>query len=354
MAATAKDLARLRLAAQHLVGKPAATATDAVRWLTCTQAQDLPGAITSVALRTAGGSRAEVHGAMDGGEVVRSWPMRGTLHLVPAEDLGWMLDLTTERQVAGARSRGEGLGLTPAMVERARDTAVGALEGGRRLLRAELMALWEGAGLLGVPQRGYHLLWHLAQTGTLCFGPWHDGEQDVVLLAEWVSEPRRLERQEALGEWALRYFRSHGPATVKDFAWWTKLVMADVRAGVALARPHLDVVTVDGVEHLMDPGTPERLAAARDEAHGVLLLPGFDEYLLGYQDRSAALAPEHAERIVPGGNGVFRPTVVSDGQVVGTWKRVGSGARRRVEATGFEPWTDEVAGAVEVTAAALP
>ena len=354
MAATTKDSARLRLAAQRLVGEPAATAADAVRWLTCAQGQDLPGVVASVALRTAGGSRALVHEAMGAGQVVRSWPMRGTLHLVPAEDLGWMLELTTERLLAGASSRRERLGLTPAIVDAARDAAVGVLEGGRRLSRADLMAVWEEAGLLGVPQRGYHLLWYLAQTGTLCFGPWRDGEQDVVLLAEWVPRPRRLEREEALGEWALRYFSSHGPATVKDFAWWTKLVMADVRAGLALARPHLASVTVDGVEHLLDPGTPERLAAAEDEAHGVLLLPGFDEYLLGYQDRSAALPAEHGQRIVPGGNGVFRSTVVVDGQVVGTWRRVGSGSRRRVEATGFEPWSDAVAAAVEVRAAALP
>lgn len=353
MALTTQDIARLRLAAQCLVGEPCADAVETVRRLTCIQAQDLPGAVTSVALRTAGGGPEAVHAAMDAGEVVRSWPMRGTLHLLAAEDLSWMLALTTERLVAQAASRRSALGLTEALIETARESAVVALDGGRRLRRTELMALWEQAGLLGVRQRGYHLLWHISQTGTVCLGPWSDGEQDIVLLSEWVREPRRLERDEALGEWALRYFTSHGPATAKDFAWWTKLLAGDVRTAVALARPSLVVVPADGVEYLMHPATHDRLAAAGGAEHGVLLLPGFDEFLLGYQDRSAALPARFAERIVPGRNGVFQPTVVLDGQVVGTWKRVGTGTRRHVESSAFEPWPDGVADAVQARAAAL-
>ncbi|WP_418608255.1 DNA glycosylase AlkZ-like family protein [Georgenia sp. SUBG003] len=105
----------------------------------------------------------------------------------------------------------------------------------------------------------------------------------------------------------MRYFRGHGPATLKDFAWWTKLTVA-ARAGLGLARPHLESVEVDGVEHLMDPATPDLLAEHRRAARGVHLLPAFDEMILGYRDRSATLPPEHADRIVPGGNGIFRPT----------------------------------------------
>ena len=103
-----------------------------------------------------------------------------------------------------------------------------------------------------------------------------------------------------------------------DLVRWSSLTVGEVRRGVAAVRDRLETVEVEGregVEHLMDPGTPQRLAAARDAAEGTLLLPGFDEYLLGYADRDAVLAPEHAERIVPGRNGVFRPTVVVGGQV---------------------------------------
>ena len=352
---TPREVGLLRLAAQRLAA-PSGTAADVVRWLGAAQAQDYPGALASIALRTADGTRAGVEAALDAGEVVRSWPMRGTLHLVAAEDLPWMLSLTTERLVAGAASRRAALGLEPSHLERAREVAVAALSGGRRLTRDALVALWDEAGLLGVAQRSYHLLWHLAQTGVVCFGPVHGNEQLLVLLDEWVPPSGRrvfAEREEALGAWALRYATSHGPVTVKDLAGWTKLVMADVRAGLAVAAPQLERVEVDGVEHWMGAGTADALAACRARAEGVFLLPGFDEFLLGCTDRSAVLPAEHASRIVPGGNGMFLPTVVVGGQVAGTWKRMGSGSRRRVEVTPFTAFVPEVQRAVDELVATM-
>lgn len=337
---TPRDVALLRLAAHGLIGAKAGRPGDVVRAMTCMQGQDLPGALTSVTLRTTSGDRGEVEAAVTAGEIVRSWPMRGTLHLVPAEDLGWMLDLTTGRLMAGAASRRTNLELSLADIERAREVAVDALRGGRSLDRAGIQEVWDAAGIATTGQRGYHLIWSLSQTGTLCWGPLRGKEQALVLLDEWVPAPRRLAREEALGEWARRYFASHGPATVADFGWWTKLLAADVKAGVALARPALEELEVDGTTYLMDPATPERLAAARREApvhQAELLLPGFDEFMLGYGDRSAALPAEFASRICPGGNGVFSPTVVVDGQVVGTWKWQGTGSKRAVVRTPFVP-----------------
>jgi hypothetical protein len=218
-----------------------------------------------------------------------------------------------------------------------------------------LFGVWDAAGLSTAGQRGAHLLGFLAMTGTLVFGPTgSNGEQLLVLVDEWIPTPRRLSHEQALGELARRYFRSHGPATVADLARWAKLVAADVRAGVALARPSLACIEVEGTENLMDPATPDVLAEARDEAVGTLLLPGFDELLLGYGDRRAPLDPEYAERIVPGGNGMFRPTVVSAGRVVGTWTRTGRGERQRVEATPFTAFSPEVEAGLPAVYNRLP
>ncbi|HEX6499115.1 MAG TPA: winged helix DNA-binding domain-containing protein [Micromonosporaceae bacterium] len=351
---TPHEIALLRLAAQRLAGPALPSAADAVRWLTAMQAQDFNGALTSVALRTAGGSRDMVEAALDDGEIVRSWPMRGTLHLVAAEDLPWMLALTAPRVLAGAARRRAQLELDEATLERARDLAVAALGGGRELRRDDLLAVWRDGGLTTTGQRGYHMLWHLAHLGTLCFGPVRGGDQRIVLLDEWIRKPRRLAGEEALGELALRYFRGHGPATVKDLARWASLTLTDARAGAALARPRLARLDVDGVEHLMHPRTPEVLDACRGRARGVFLLPGFDEYLLGYGDRGAMLPPEHADRIVPGGNGMFKPTVVSDGRVVGTWRHNGRGTKRAVQATPFETFSGEVVEAIAQVYATLP
>ena len=156
---TARDLALLRLVALRVAGPPPADAAEAVRLLTCVQGQDLPGALTSVALRTAQRTRAGVAAALDAGEVVRSWPMRSTLHLVPAEDLHWLLELCGPRVLAGAARRRAVLGLTESDTERARELVTAALSGGRRCGRKELLAALADGGVATTGQRGYHLLW---------------------------------------------------------------------------------------------------------------------------------------------------------------------------------------------------
>ena len=352
---SSEEIALLRLVSQRLAGPRAAGPAEAVRWLTAVQAQELPGALTSVALRTAGGTRAGVEAALDAGEVVRSWPMRGTLHLTAAEDLPWLLDLLGERALAGAANRRAALQLTDDDVERARELAVAALSGGRRLSRAELLTVFTEGGVATTAQRGYHLLWFLAQTGTLVLGPTDGaGDQLFVLLAEWVPHPRRLGRDEALGELALRFFRSHGPATVKDLVRWAGVLVRDVKAGLAVAGDRLAPLDVDGVPHWMDPETPDRLAACRDDAGRVLLLPGFDEIVLGYADRTCTVPAAFSDFLVPGGNGVFRPTVLTGGRAVATWRTTGRGARRSVQVEPFTELTPEVLAAAEAAWSELP
>jgi hypothetical protein len=351
---TPGELGLLRLVALRIAGPVEPTPTDAVRALTAVQAQDYPGALTSVALRTTGRRRVDVEAALDAGELVRSWPMRGTLHFVAGEDLPWLLELLPARVLAAAAGRRRGLGLTDADTEQATAIATSVLDGGRRLRRDALLAAFSDGGLDIAGQRGYHLLWTLAQTGTLCLGPTDGGQQLFVLVDDWLPPPPRRGRAEALGELARRYFTGHGPATVQDLARWAGLTLGDARAGRALARPELTAVEVDGVEYLLAPDTADRLAAVRDEARGVFLLPGFDEFVLGYGDRSTVLAPEFADRIVPGGNGMFRPTVVSEGRIVGTWAWTGRGDRRTVTATPFTEFSAEVRSAIAAAAAGLP
>ena len=298
------------------------------------QAQDFPGAVASVALRTAdsvGEHRPTeaVRSALDDGSVVRTWPMRGTLHLLAAEDLRWMLPRGAARVATAVARRRTDLGLDARALARAEALTVDALTGGRRLTRSGLVAAWQAGGVSTDGQRKVHLLMAQALAGLVCFGPTEGRAQAVVLADEWLPPgPGPRSAEEELGEWALRYFRSHGPATVADFAWWSGLTVADVRTGLGVARAGLEELEIDGVKAWMDPGTPDRLAACRAEARGVLLLPGFDELLLGYRDRSAVLDPAYADLLVPGGNGMFKASVVAGGKVVGTWRRptrVGSG-----------------------------
>jgi hypothetical protein len=351
---TLREVGMLRLAAQWLAG-PGTTPAESVRRLCAVQGQDYPGALTSIALRTAERRRKDVEAALDDGEIVRSWPMRGTLHVLAADDLPWMLELLSPRAMAGLAGRRERLQLTEAHVEHARELVVAALQGGRRLRRADLLAAIDAGGVATTGQRGYHLLWYLAQTATLCLGPTNGaGEQLFVLLDEWMPTPRRLVGEEALAELARRFFLGHGPATVQDLARWSGITVRDARSGLAMVRLELAALDVDGVEHLMDPATPDRLASCRAEAEGLFLLPGFDEFVLGYGDRTAVLDAEFAQQIVPGGNGMFRPTVVHGGRIVGTWQWTGRGAGRTVRATPLTAFPAAVEAAIPGAAAELP
>jgi hypothetical protein len=295
-----------------------------VRHLLALQAQDYPGALWAVALRTSGTPAATVEAALHRGEIVRSWPFRSTLHLVEADDLGWMLQLTADREFARAAGRHRQLELTPADFDRAGQIARDRLHGGRRLARRELLTAFTESGLDVGGQRGAHLLVRLAQQGVavLC------GHHTWALLDDQVRHPRRLDREAALAEVARRYLTARGPATDRDLAWWTGLTLTDARAAIASVDDEFDRIEVDGVSYRVRPGVDEAAA-------GTHLLPGFDEYLLGYSDRSAPLAGRALDAVAPGGNGVFHPTIVANGEVVGTWRRV---VRARGVEVHARPW----------------
>ena len=326
------ELLRLRLAGQRIAPPADTGAAEVVRHLVAMQAQDFGQALWALGLRTPGATRKQVLAEFAHGTIVRSWPMRGTLHFVAPDDLRWMLRLTAARTLASAATRQRQLGLDQDTLDRSRDIARRELTGGGALSRTEFMALLESAGIATAGQRGYYTIWYLAETGLLCWGPPRGAGQALVLLDEWAPATEEPSRDEALRRFALGYFRSHGPATLKDFAWWSKMTMSDAKRGLAEARDELTEVSCAGGSYWM---SPSQLAATPSE-WSVHALPGFDEYLLGYQDRSDALPAEHANRIVPGGNGIFLPVILARGQVVGTWRRAVGKAGVSVTAEPFD------------------
>lgn len=291
-----------------------------VEWFGAMQAQDLGSGLWSLGSRLPGQTRSEVESALEGREALRTWPMRGTVHLVPPRDARWMLELTGVRALEGATKRREYLGLSQRVADQAVDVLGSALAGGGRMTRAQCMATLQGAGVEVTGQLGYHLLWYTSQQGVTCIAPNVGTEQTFVLLDDWVPDYHAPERDEALGIMALRYFRGHGPASRKDFAGWTGLLMADVKAALAVAGPGLSAVTVNEVEMYVAADAVPPAAVPRTPK-AVLAVAGFDEYLLGYKDRSLMIAEEHKQAIIPGGNGMFAWTIVRDGSVIATWKR---------------------------------
>lgn len=329
----AHAIAQCRLVNQQIALTRCRKAVEVVSVLGAMQAQDYLGALWAIGLRLPAATETEVAQAIAERKIVRTWPMRGTLHFVAAADVRWMLKLLTPRIIAGSTSRSQRLELDATVYARCRKVFVRALQGDRQHTREAMMELLELEGISTAGQRGYHILWRLAQEGLLCFAARSGKEATFALLDEWVPKARSLDRDASLAELAHRYFIGHGPATLRDFVWWSGLKMSDARVAVENAGSRLARQTIDGTVYWM----PEGLAEMSNTRRAAYLLPGFDEYLLGYKDRSAVLEPRHAPKVVPGSNGVFQPTIVIDGRVVGTWKRVLKKEAVVVTASPFAP-----------------
>lgn len=324
------DLLGLRLRAQ-LIERPGRSAgldaASVVARLCAMQAQDYLGALWSVGLRAGPGTTdADVERAIAERRIVRTWPMRGTLHFIDPADVRWMLDLLAPRMRSLWAGRHRQLDLAEPDFDRARAIFAESLTGGRVGTRVEMLAALEDGGVSTAGQRGYHLLVGLAQRGQLCLGPMAGKQQTFVLLDEWVppADEPPLERPAALARLAERYLRAHGPASVADLAWWAGLTKADARAAIELAGAHLQRLTTSTAEYWL--GAAEAPARVRTRASAtsarVHLLPGFDEYFLGYTDRSLQLGKHHETYATTiSANGVFWSTFVIGGEVAGTWRR---------------------------------
>lgn len=304
----------------HRLSAPAASVTDAAAHMLATQGQEFWGGRWALAARTKGdpGLRA-VDAAFDRGEIVRSWTMRGTIHVIPAPDLGWVLSVTADRQHRGAAAVHRREGIDAAELARAERLARGALRGGGRLTRAELFALLDAGDVPTAGQRGYHLLVALSLRAVVCQGPvvpragGPTREQHLVLAEEWVQ--RSAQPADPLGEFFFRYIASHGPAGARDFAWWAGLPLGVARAAAEAASDRLVQVAGDPEPVFVTPTAPRRSAAA----HDVLALPPFEEYYLSYADRTVPCTPEFSARIGPSMNGIVRPILVARGEIVGVW-----------------------------------
>ena len=300
------------------------TVADVVNWFGAMQGQDFASVQWSLGLRT-GHPRDEVGAAFESGEILRTWPMRGTLHVLPGADARWMIEHLGARALRGAQARRQFLGLAEKDADRAADVLGAALAGGQALTRAECVAALEGAGIPSAGQRAYHLLWYASQRGVTCVGPQRGAEQTFVLLDEFAPPAVELDRPAALATIAERFVRSHAPVSAHDLARWADLTVTDARAGLAAAEGVVirsfggrDLYVTAAQLDASTDAVPETSATAALPARA---LPGFDELILGYKDRTAQIDRADEKRVVPGGNGVFAPTLVLDGRVVGMWRR---------------------------------
>ena len=334
---SADQVRRARMRAQLLSGRRPRSVAEVVRALGGLQAQDTPASRLAIRPRSTGLDADAVRRACNQDRsVVRTWAMRGTLHMVAAEDAGWLVGLLGPAFLAAGRRRRLQLGLDDRLCGQALKVLPAVLADGP-LSRAELVRALAAKGVKVNPggQAPAHLVGYAALTGLVCRGPDLDGDEaSYVLLEDWAGKGQTLEGHDALAELARRYLAGHGPAAPEDLAAWSGLAVGRAKEAFDLVAGELAEVELDGRRLWAPKGARAPRAPARSQGPVVRLLGRFDDYLLGWRDRELVLDPRFATRIQAGG-GWIHPAVVVDGRVAGTWRSRRAGDRLEVTVEPF-------------------
>lgn len=315
----AREVCQRRLASQFLTSRGPERGSDVVRTLGAVQAQDYAGAKWALAQRMRAATDTDIEREVIEGHILRTHVLRPTWHFVAPEDIRWMLALTGPRVSQAMSSYNRKLELTADVFRRSNAVIAKALSGNKHLTRTELRQALERSGVKpGTGQRLGHLMMQAELDAVICSGARRGKQFAYGLLDERVPSTPAVERDAALLELTRRYFVTRGPASAQDFGWWSGLTMADVKRGIQIAGALLEQVDVAGRAYWLsiDSGVPPKRVSS---AH---LLPNYDEYFIGYRDRSAIGQRIADLTAVTGGNAFLANVVFVDGQLVGGWKRL--------------------------------
>ncbi|WP_257666406.1 winged helix DNA-binding domain-containing protein [Parapedobacter tibetensis] len=344
---TPNDIAKARLSNQQLNHHDFGTAKELVGHMGAMQAQDFAMSQRAVGVRLPSTSAASIQTAINSGEIIRTHVLRPTWHLVSPDDIYWMLELSRPQINALAKSRHKELELSEVIFRKSNRLIEESLSNGEHLTREELVAVFEQAGIANEDNRAAYLFLRAELDGIICSGASKGTKPTYALLPERVPHKRMLTREEALSTLAKRYFISHGPATVYDFAWWSGLSITDARKALDLVKSQFIAETIDSKIYWFDASLP-----MGDQGTQIHLLPAFDEFIIGYTDRSASVPDAHFKKTVMI-NGIFRPVVAIDGVVTGVWKRTLKKDNVIMDITLFKPHSQAAKKAIDKKAEAF-
>jgi hypothetical protein len=301
-----------RLRNQLLVDKPFKSVYEVVKWMGALQAQDYYGSLWAIGLRMKGLNENMIEKAIDDKQIVRSWPMRGTLHFTAPEDLRWMLNLLAPRVIKKATSVYTQADLNSKVFSKASNILVKEFEKSPTMTRDEIYRVLEKYRISTSQSRGLHILGWMAQNGIICQASRKGKQPTFALLDYWIPEVKPIDVEESLAKLALQYFKSHGPATIQDFCWWTGLTQTEARKAIGLVEPTLLRLKADAnFIYSAD-------AQGGSKSSSIILIPSYDEFSVGYKDRSALLDDANIART---GHGIFSSCILLNGKIAGTWKR---------------------------------
>lgn len=326
-----EDIGNIRLHNQQISGTTFITAQEMVNWMGAIQAQDFAMAKWAIGVRLPNSTESQIEAALNHGKILRTHILRPTWHFISAEDIYPMLALSAPHIKNAMKSRFKELELTEALVTKSNTVLEKALAQPDYLTREALVAALQQSGIATDNNRASHLLMLAELDAIICSGPIQNNKQTYALMPKRVSQKQTITREEALAKLANTYFRSHSPATLHDFAWWSGLSVTDARKALELVKASFISETINSTTYWFSPD----VANIPSKPAGPCLLPAFDEFIISYKDRTAALLSEHHQKAISD-NGLFRPMVVTDGKVTGLWKRTIKKDSVIIEAEFFE------------------
>jgi hypothetical protein len=324
------EISNNRLVSQKISASEFRTAGEIVSWMGAMQAQDFSMAKLAAGIRISDSTEAEIEESFNKGEILRTHLMRPTWHFVSAEDICWMIELTAPQIKPLLKSRNKQLELSDSIFTKSNIIIEKSLSGGISLGREELAKELNKAGIVTNENRLSHLLLNAELDSIICSGPVIARKLTFSLLRERVQFRKILSRDESLFELANRYFRSHCPATLQDFVWWSGLSNKEARQAIESVRHNFVTEKIESREYLL----PDSYDTTVHENNSVHLLPAYDEFLISYKDRGASLTLTNNKKAVSV-NGIFYPVVIVNGQVEGLWRRSVKNNKAVIEVTLF-------------------
>lgn len=328
-----KSFYDIRLASHQLAEPEFDHPADLVAWMGAIQAQDYTMSKWAVGLRLKSGGLSQINDAIARGEIVRTHIMRPTWHYVPGKDLRWMQQLSFARvkKAVDAWVKSGGLDIPEQLYTKCNDQIAKMLSGNRCLTREEIEIELGRAGIPTADDRVKRYLLRAEMEGIVCSGADRAGKPSYALLEEQIASVPVLHREEALAELALRYFRSHSPAMLKDFIWWSGLTVTEAKQAVGLISNQLITEHFDGLEFLI-------FAACREAKNSNIthFLPPFDEYLVSYKERTTVIPAEHHPKAFNRW-GTFYPVILRDGRIIGNWSKATKQGEITISISHFDP-----------------
>jgi hypothetical protein len=325
-------------------------------------------------LRLNGATDDQIERAFTDGAILRTHVMRPTWHFVTPADIRWIIELTAPRVNAANAYMYRKLELDDALLQRSNAAISKSLEGGQQLTRAELGSVLAQAGIAADGMRLGYIVHRAESDAVVCSGARRGKQFTYALLDERAPQAKMLKPDEALAELTLRYFTSHGPATVKDFSWWSGLTVADVKAGLQMVKSQLTHEVIEGETYWISASAP----AAKESSVTAFFLPTYDEYIIGYTDRSALFEASPPKTLDAGDNSaldsttaipasrsatlfqqsargsiLFDSTIVIDGKIAGSWRRTFSKGAAVIESAPLRPFAASEREAVAAAAQRL-